>query len=217
MTTMTLRGYWRSSCSWRVRIALNLKGLSYETVPVHLLTDGGQQHADDHRALNPMRELPVLIVDGEPLAQSVAILEYLEETYPTPALLPDSPLDRARVRQMAEVINSGIQPVQNLRVMQRLGREFEIEKPGQRAWSKGWIEFGFDALERLVQQYGGRYAFGDALSIADACLIPQLYNARRFDVDLSRYPALLAVESNLIDLPAFVAAHPDQQPDAVPA
>ncbi len=120
--SLILRGYWRSSSSWRVRIALNWKGLTYENLPVHLVADGGQQHSEDHRALNPMREVPVLLVDDEPLAQSVAILEYLEETQPTPPLLPKEPLARARVRQMTEIINSGIQPIQNLRVMQRLGR-----------------------------------------------------------------------------------------------
>ena len=119
--TVTLRSYWRSSCSWRVRIALHLKGVDFETVSVHLVRDGGEQHRPEHRSLNPMRELPVLIVDGQPVAQSMAILEYLEEVYPTPALLPSDPMARARVRQMAEVINSGIQPIQTLRVMQRLG------------------------------------------------------------------------------------------------
>jgi maleylacetoacetate isomerase len=161
-----------------------------------------------------MRELPVLIDDGEPLAQSVAILEYLEERSPEPALLPEAPLDRARVRQMVEVINSGIQPIQNLRVMQRLGREFGLEKPDQRTWSRGWIEFGFTALHQLIEVHGGRYSFGDSVTLADLCLIPQLYNARRFDVDLTAFHRLLEIEAELISIPAFVSAHPDQQPDA---
>ena len=213
--TLLLRSYWRSSCSWRVRIALNMKGLAFETLPVHLVKDGGEQHGDEHRQHNPMRELPVLVVDGQPIAQSVAILEYLEETHPSPSLLPASPLDRARVRQMAEIINSGIQPVQNLRVMQRLGREFDVPKPEQVAWSKGWIEFGFDALYGLVEQHSGLYAFGDSVTMVDLCLIPQLYNARRFAVDLEKYPLFLEIEQRLSQLPAFVDAHPDQQPDAV--
>lgn len=210
-----LRGYWRSSSSWRVRIALNWKGLSYENVPVHLVADGGHQHGDAHRAVNPMREVPVLLADGVPLAQSVAILEYLEEAHPTPALLPADPIARARVRQLTEIINSGIQPIQNLRVMQRLGREFGLEKPRQIEWSRGWIEFGFEALNALIGEHGGQYSVGDDVSFADLCLVPQLYNARRFAVDLSAYPHLLRVEAALVGLPAFAAADPSQQPDAV--
>ena len=212
--SLVLRSYWRSSCSWRVRIALNWKQLPYDVVPVHLVADGGHQHTEEHRALNPMRELPVLLVDGEPLAQSVAILEYLEETHPEPALLPNTPLDRARVRQMTEIVNSGIQPVQNLRVMQRLGREYELPRTDQVGWSRDWIAQGLTALEKLVSEHGGRYSFGDAVSFADLRLVPQLYNARRFNVDMSAFPTLTAVESELVSLPAFVAAHPDQQPDA---
>ncbi len=212
---LVLHSYWRSSCSWRVRLALNLKGLSYDTVPVHLVKDGGEQHQAPHRQMNPMRELPVLMLNDQPIAQSMAILEFLEESYPEPSLLPSTPLDRARVRQMAELINSGIQPIQNLRVMQRLGRDYDLPKPEQAQWSKGWIEFGFDALHRLVEQHGGRCAFGDQVTLADLCLIPQLYNARRFAVDLSAYPRLTAIEDELSRLPAFHAAHPDQQPDAV--
>ena len=212
--SLVLRSYWRSSCSWRVRIGLNWKQLSYDIVPVHLVADGGHQHTDEHRALNPMRELPVLLVEGKPLAQSVAILEYLEETHPEPPLLPKSSLDRARVRQMTEVVNSGIQPVQNLRVMQKLGRDHELPRPDQVGWSRDWIAQGLVALETLVSAHGGRYSFGDAVSFADLCLVPQLYNARRFNVDMSAFPALTSVESELVSLPAFVAAHPDQQPDA---
>jgi len=215
--TYSLRSYWRSSCSWRVRIALNMKGVSYETVSVHLVKDGGEQHQEAHRALNPMRELPVLLVDGEPIAQSMSILEYLEETFPNPSLLPQNALDRARVRQMSEVINSGTQPIQNLRVMQKLGEAFDAPKEKQVAWSRDWIEFGFDALYGLVEQYGGRYAFGDAVTYVDLCLMPQLYNARRFNVDLTRYPRFLEIEKELNQIQAFVDAQPDRQPDAVPA
>ena len=213
--SLTLASYWRSSCSWRVRIALHLKGLSYETLPVHLVKDGGEQHTDAHRGRNPMRELPVLLVGDQPIAQSMAILEYLEETHPEPRLLPSAALDRAKVRQMAEVINSGIQPIQNLRVMQKLGRDFDLPKEAQVSWSRDWITFGFDALETLVEAHGGTHCFGDAMTLADLCLIPQLYNARRFSVDLERYPHILKVEAQLRDHPAFAAAHPDTQPDAV--
>ena len=210
----TLRSYFRSSCSWRVRIALAHKGLSYATIPVHLLQDGGQQHGEAHRQANPMRELPVLLVGDEPLAQSMAILEYLEETHPTPSLLPSDPLGRARVRQMSEVINSGIQPIQNLRVMQKLQKDFGLEKSQTKAWSADWIKFGFDALEQLVARHSGVYCFADEVSFADACLIPQLFNARRFDVDLSAYPNLTRIEDSLNKLDAFAASHPSKQPDA---
>ena len=213
--SMVLRGYWRSSCTWRVRIALNVKGLSYDILPVHLVADGGQQHGEAHRQLNPMREVPVLVVDEEPLAQSMAILEYLDEAHPSPPLLPSDLLERARVRQMAEVVNSGIQPVQNLRVMQRLGKDYDLSKAQQVAWSRGRIDFGFKALHRLVETHGGRYCFGDAVTLADLCLVPQLYNARRFGVELEAFPRLLEVEARLNELPAFQRAEPEQQPDAV--
>jgi maleylacetoacetate isomerase len=212
---LVLRSYWRSSCSWRVRIALNLKNLTYDIVPVHLIADGGQQHSNTHSQLNPMRELPVLLVGNEPIAQSMAILEYLEETQPHPPLFPTASLDRARVRQMAEVINSGIQPVQNLRVTKKLGQDFEISKAAQQTWSRDWIMFGFSALNKLVESYGGKCCFGDDITIADLCLIPQIYNARRFEVDLSRYQQLVEIDERLATHPAFFKAHPAQQPDAV--
>ena len=212
--SIVLHSYWRSSCSWRVRIALHHKGLAFDTVPVHLVADGGHQHTESHQALNPMREVPVLIDEGEVLAQSMAILEYLEERHPSPPLLPSEPVGRARVRQMAELINSGIQPIQNLRVMQRLGREFKLEKEAQRAWSKGWIEGGFVALERLLSMHSGDYCYGDTLSFADLCLVPQVYNARRFEVDLEPFPSITAIEARLNTLDAFERAHPDAQPDA---
>ncbi len=210
-----LLGYWRSSSSWRVRIALNWKALSYETVPVHLVADGGRQHRPEHRAMNPMRQVPVLLEDGVPLSQSVAILEYLEERYPEPPLLPADPWLRARVRQLTEVVNSGIQPIQNLSVMQRLKGEFALTPEQAKIWSRGWIEQGFVALEALVEKVGGQYCVGDAVSFADLCLVPQIYNARRFAVDLSPFPRLTAIEACLEQLPAFVRAHPSQQPDAV--
>ena len=209
-----LRGYWRSSSSWRVRIALNWKGLSYETVPVHLVADGGHQHRPEHRALNPMGQVPVLLEDDFALSQSVAILEYLEERHPEPPLLPSNPRERARVRQLTEVINSGIQPIQNLSVMQRLKGEFGLTPEQVQAWSRAWITEGFVALEALVTEVGGRCCVGNAVSFADLCLVPQLYNARRFDVDLSQFPRLLAIEEDLETLPAFAAAHPREQPDA---
>lgn len=209
-----LRGYFRSSASWRVRIALHWKGLAFETVPVHLLRNGGEQHGEEHRKLNPMEQLPVLIVDGVPLVQSLAILEFLEERHPEPPLLPREPFARARARALAEVVNSGVQPLQNLEVMQRLGGTFGADKPAQQAWARAYIERGLAALEAMVTPGAGRFSVSDEVSFADLCLVPQLYNARRFSVDLSVCPTLVAIESRLVELPAFAAAHPDRQPDS---
>jgi maleylpyruvate isomerase len=215
---LRLHGYWRSSCSWRVRIALNLKGLKYEYVPVHLLKDGGQQNADAYRAMNPMRTVPMLEVTDaqggvQRLAQSLAILEYLEEQHPAPALLPEDPFLRARARMLAEVVNSGIQPLQNLSVMQHVKAELGRD---EKAWSVHWIARGMDALERSVRESAGRYCVGDRVTFADVCLIPQLYACRRFGVDPAAYPELLRIEAECERLPAFQAAHANVQPDAVP-
>ncbi|MFT7621024.1 MAG: maleylpyruvate isomerase [Myxococcota bacterium] len=211
---LALHGYWRSSCSWRVRIALEHKGLDYEYVAVHLVQDGGVQHSEAHRAINPMRQVPVLVADGVPMGQSMAILEYLEETAPDQPLLPSDPVQRARVRQIAETINSGIQPLQNLAVIQKLRSDASLDKAAVQAWCRDWITRGFVAVEALVKAHGAAYCVGDTVSLADVCLVPQLYNGRRFDVDLSAFPTLLQVEARLNELPAFVAAAPDQQPDA---
>ncbi len=215
---MKLYGYWRSSASWRVRIALNLKGLAYTYEAVHLLKDGGQQHADAYRALNPMRTVPTLEFEEggamRRLSQSLAILEYLEERYRTPALLPAEPYLRARVRMFSEMVNSGIQPLQNLSVLQRLKNEL---KQDDKAWGAYWNTRGLTALEVAVKETARTYSVGDTVSFADICLVPQLYGARRFEVDLTPYPTLLRVEAACNELPAFQAAHPDRQPDAVPA
>ncbi|ATB43273.1 maleylacetoacetate isomerase [Cystobacter fuscus] len=215
---MKLHGYWRSSSSWRVRIALNLKGLSYEYVPVHLVKDGGEQHSEAYRALNPLRTVPMLeFTEGgrvHHLSQSLAILEYLEERHPSPALLPADPLLRARVRMLSEVVNSGIQPLQNLSVLQRIKAEW---KGDDKAWAAHWIDRGLGAFQAMAQETAGRYCVGDSVSFADACLVPQLYSARRFGVDLQPYGLLTRVEAACASLPAFQAAHADRQPDAVPA
>jgi maleylpyruvate isomerase len=202
-----------------VRIALNLKGLAYEYVPVHLLQDGGQQNTEAYRAKNPMRTVPTLEVteEGAPpryLAQSLAILEFLEERHPSPALLPQDAFGRARVRMLAELVNSGIQPLQNLSVMQHVKRELGQD---DKAWSVHWISRGMAALQQSVQESAGRYCVGDSVSFADVCLVPQLYACRRFGVDPAAYPVLARIEAACASLPAFQAAHADRQPDAVPA
>lgn len=211
---LRLYSYWRSSCSWRVRIALAHKGLEHETVAVNLLHEGGAQNRADFTAKNPLAQVPLLEVEGRArgVAQSLAIIELLEELHPEPPLLPRDPFERARARQLAEMINAGTQPLQNLGVMKHvksLGAD-------PHAWARHWIARGLAALEAEAAGSTGRFLVGDLVSIADVCLIPQLYNARRNGVDVEALPTLLRVEAACAELPAFVAAHPDRQPDAVP-
>jgi maleylacetoacetate isomerase len=213
-----LYSYWRSSCSWRVRIALALKEIPYEYVAIHLLTDGGIQHSDDYKLKNPSRELPTLEIDGNRLAQSIPIIEYLEETKTSGArLLSDDSMERATARRIAEMIASNIQPVQNLRVLQYLMAKYDdpAEKTKEKlAWGHHWIEQGFVALEQVLATTAGTYCVGDQVSLADLCLVPQVYNARRFKVDMSQFPIITKIDATLSALPAFVAAHPSAQPDA---
>ena len=219
MSAYTLHGYFRSSTSWRVRIALGFKGVAYETVPVHLLKDGGQQHSDSYKALNPVGEVPTLVVRdaaGEvvaQLAQSVAILEYLEETHPDPPLLPNDPIVRAQTRQLVEVVNSSIHPVQNLKVMRQLTTDFGTDRAANFDWARRWIERHFVGLERLVEARRGAYAMGDTITLADVAIVPQVFNARRFGVEMTRFPSLIEVNANASEHPAFQAAVPSQQPD----
>ncbi len=211
---VTLHGYWRSSSAWRVRIALGFKDVPFKYVAVHLLEDGGKQHAPEYRAKNPMGQVPLVeIEDGTEtlrLAQSLAIIEYLEARIPEPSLFPDDLYLAAKARQMAEIVNSGTQPIQNLRVLQA------IEKIGgdKKEWGRRWITSGLEALEAEAEPLAGRYMVGDRVSVADICLVPQIFNARRFDVDLERFPTLMRVERACGELPPFAAAHPDKQPDA---
>lgn len=211
---MKLYGYWRSSASWRVRIALELKGLAWENVPVHLVRDGGEQHGDAHRSRNPMRQVPVLEIEdatgSHQLGQSLAILEYLEEVHPEPPLLPADPLSRAKVRQIAEIMNSGIQPLHNLAVLQQV----QAMGGDSKVWAAHWVMRGMEALEKAVSHTAGRFCVGDQPTFADACLIPQLYAMRRFGGDLSVVPTLLRVEAACAELDAFRRAHADAQPDA---
>lgn len=211
-----LYGYWRSSCTYRVRIALAFKGVEYSIVPVHLLEGGGQQHADAFRARNPMEQVPALEVEegGEIIAlgQSMAILEYLEERYPEPPLLPADRVARARARQLAEIVNSGIQPLQNLAVMKRL----KAAGVDPNTWSADCIRRGLAAYAAVCERTAGAFSVGDAPSLADCALVPQLYNARRFGVDVSaELPALARIDARCAELDAFARAHPDRQPDAV--
>ncbi len=209
---MILHGYWRSGASYRVRIALNLKGVAYDQA-AHDLRRGEQKGAA-YLALNPQGLVPALEVDGQVLIQSPAILEWLEETHAQPALLPDGGGDRATVRAMAALIGCDIHPLNNLRVLTSLRRDFEADPAAVDAWAARWITPGFDALQALVGRHGAGWCFGDAPTLADCYLIPQLYSARRFNLDLTPWPTLLAVEEKALAHPAFAAAHPDRQPDA---
>lgn len=213
--TLRLYGYWRSSASWRVRIALHLKGVPFDTVPVHLVRDGGEHKQEAHRARNPMGQVPVLEVEGEGpplrLTQSMAILAWLDAVHPDPALWPADPLARARAIERAEIVNAGIQPLQNLSVLDA----FERAGVDRTAWGREVIASGLDALEALCPGVAGTFMVGHAPSIADVCLVPQLYNARRFGVDLDSVPTLRRIEAACEALPGFAAAHPDLQPDAV--
>jgi maleylacetoacetate isomerase/maleylpyruvate isomerase len=212
--TLVLHSAWRSSAAYRVRIGLNLKGLAYDIAPVNLVSS--QHLARAYATLNPQRLLPALEVDGRVLTQSLAILEWLDETVPEPALLPADPFDRAIVRSMAQIVASDIHPVNNLRILRAL-TELGVAEPGREAWIGRWITEGFTALETLIVQHGLGFSFGDTPSLADICLLPQVYNAERFKTDLTPFPALRAVAARCAEHPAFAAAHPNTQPDAIHA
>ncbi|XP_027225769.2 probable maleylacetoacetate isomerase 2 isoform X1 [Penaeus vannamei] len=199
-----LYSYFRSSCSWRVRIALAHKGVDYEYRAINLLKQ--EQVSDEYKKLNPLGQVPALIVDENTLTQSISILEYLEEAFPQKPLLPKDLFKRAKVREVCEIIGSGIQPLQNLSVLQKIG-ETKME------WGHFYIQKGFVALEQVLANSAGKYCVGDEVTIADCCLVPQVYNANRFKVDMAAFPVISRVHDALMSLDAFKAAHPSQQPD----
>jgi maleylpyruvate isomerase len=213
---MKLHGYFRSSAAYRVRIALNLKDLAFETVPVHLLRDGGEQLGADFLKLNPQGLVPAFEDSGALLTQSLAIVEYLEETHPEPALLPTDPIERARVRALALAIACDIHPLNNLRVLNYISGDLGQSDESRLAWYRHWTESGLAAVEALVAGHSmtGIFCHGDKPGYADTCLVPQIANARRFDCDLSRCPELVRIDSACNDLPAFSDAAPQNQPDA---
>lgn len=211
---LVLYDYWRSSAAYRVRIGLNLKGLAYEQRAVNLLA--GDQGAAAYSEVNPQHLIPSLETPDGVLTQSLAILEWLEETQPAPPLLPSDAFGRATVRAMCAAIAADIHPLNNLRVLNALRAEFAAENTQVSAWIARWIGEGFAALEQLVARHGGAYAFGDAITLADVLLVPQVYSARRYKVDVAPYPRLIAAADRAAELPAVAAAHPDRQPDAKP-
>ncbi len=215
--TYILYNYWRSSCSWRVRLALNLKGIPYEYQSVHLARDGGEQHGEAFRRLNPMGQVPALhdVANDRILTQSLVIIDYLEMQHPEPALYPADPFQALAARALCEQINSGIQPLQNLSVLQQLSSRFGADETGRAQWAAHFIEQGFSALETQIARTAGRYSFGDQLTALDCCLIPQVYGAHRFGADMSRFPTLSRIDAACRELEVFQKADPAAQSDAV--
>lgn len=213
---MQLYSYFRSSAAYRVRIALALKGLAYDYVPVHLVKDGGQQLQDAYRAINPTALVPTLVDGSTVIAQSLVIMEYLEDVHPQPSLLPDSPGQRAWVRSIAQSIACDIHPLNNLRVLKYLKHELGIDEEKKNTWYRHWVEQGLLAIEDMLNSSNltGQFCCGDTPGLADVCLVPQVANARRFDCDLSAMPTVVRIDAACCALPAFVAAAPANQPDA---
>jgi len=205
--TLILYDYHRSSASYRVRIALNLKGAAYERVPVNLLES--EQREDAYRARNPQGFVPMLEADGTRVTQSLAIIDWLESCFPEPRLIPADPADRAHVLALALTIAADIHPLNNLRVLKRLAA-LGLDQQARDDWYRHWVKEGFDALEPLAAARAGRFLFGDAVTLADVCLVPQMYNARRFDVELGSYPTLVRCDADAAALETFAAARPDR-------
>lgn len=216
---MKLYGYFRSSATYRVRIALNLKGVPWEAVLVDLRAPANAQHTPEFGALNPQRLIPVLTDGAHTLTQSLAIIEYLEETHPEPALLPRAPAERAQVRSLALAVACDIHPLNNLRVLNYLRSPLGVDEAAGNAWYAHWVAEGFSALEQQARRLSGdgRHLYGTAVTLADVCLVPQMYNAHRFKCDVEPYPTLRSIYAHLERLPAFARAAPQVQPDAPPA
>ena len=212
--SLTLYSYYRSSAAYRVRIALNLKGIDYRLETLNLLT--GEEKAEPYTELNPQKLVPTLEHHGKHLVQSMAILEYLEEVFPQPPLLPSDRTDRAWVRGLANIVACDIHPVNNLRVLKYLVQSFGVEEEPKLAWYRHWVTEGFDAIEtHLLGRSNERFCFGETPGLADVLLIPQVYNARRFGVEMDHYPVISSIEQHCLGLPAFERAVPENQPDAV--
>ena len=213
---MKLYDYFRSSAAYRVRIALNLKGLEYDREFVHLTRGGGEQHSDQYGGINPQNLVPALDDDGQVLTQSLAIIQYLEETRPEPALMPATPVERARVNSIALAIACDIHPIDNLRVLNYLSNELGVSGEARTAWYRHWVHLGLNSVEAMVAGHPktGRFCHGDTPGLADICLVPQIFNARRFDCDLSGCPELLRINEACMEIPAFANAAPQNQPDA---
>jgi maleylacetoacetate isomerase len=211
-----LYSYYRSSSAYRVRIALNYKEIPHELQAVHLLNNGGEQHRPEYVALNPTHDVPTLVHAGKAIGQSVAIIEYIEQVAANPSLFPKTPMARALVLQACEIINSAAQPLINLRVLKKLQTDFKISDGQKADWTKFWIDYGLKAFDQHIKPHAGKYCFADNITAADCFLVPQLFSARRFSVDLAPFPKLLEIEAALKEHPAFAKAAPENQPDFQP-
>ncbi|WDD97615.1 maleylacetoacetate isomerase [Thalassomonas actiniarum] len=211
---MKLYGYWRSSAAYRVRIALFHKEIEFESIPVHLVKDGGEQHQSAYAELNPNELVPTLVDGDFKLNQSLAIIDYLDSRFPQAGLYPADAIERAKVQALALDIACEIHPLNNLRVQQYLGSEFSLEDKDKLTWSHHWMSKGFAAVEAILAKSAGLYCFGDTVTVADLCLVPQVYNANRFKLDMSAFPHIKRVVENCQQLPAFVKALPENQADA---
>jgi maleylacetoacetate isomerase len=213
MSQVILHNYFRSSTSYRVRIALNLKNIEFKYVPVHLLNNGGEQFSPNYKAINPMSEVPTIEHDGLVIGQSVAIIEYLEELFPSPSLFPKDAQKRAKIRQFCENINSFMHPLSNLKVLKYLEENHGYDQKQKEAWINFWYQKGLVALESWLQKNMGQFSFGDQVSVADCFLIPLVFTSERFNVDLSPYKNIMTINSRCLKLDAFKSAHPFRQVD----
>ncbi len=213
MSKIALYNYFRSSTSYRARIALNWKSLQFDYVPVHLINDGGGQHTADYRKINPLGEVPTLIHDDHVIGQSFAIIEYLDEVFPQPALFPKDSYGRAKVRQICESVNCGIHPLQNLKVLQFLEKTYGFTQEQKDQWTSEWITRGLKALEALLKETSGTYAFGNQVTAADLFIVPQVFSSERFKVNVSQFPLISKINDECLKLPAFQKAHPFRQID----
>lgn len=213
MSKFILYNYFRSSTSYRARIALNLKNITYEYKSVHLLNKGGEQHLAEYKKLNPQSEVPTLVHNGKPISQSLSIIQYLDDIQPKPSLFPEDPYLKAKILQFCENINSFLHPLSNLKVLQKLEKDHQYTPEQKNAWVQHWFQLGFTALEEMLKEFSGRYCFGETVTAADILLIPCIFTAERFQVDLLSFPLCRKINSECEKLDAFRKAHPSRQPD----
>ncbi len=211
-----LYSYYRSSCSYRVRIALNLKKIAYEYFPVHLVKNGGEQNLPDYLKLNPKGEVPFFVNGETKIAQSMAIIDYIDSQFKGINLFPSKPNDRALCIELCEIVNSGIQPIQNLKVTSAIANFYKVDEVGKKEWTKFWIAEGFNALEIKLQSCAGKFCIGDKVTAADCFLVPQVYNAIRFEIDMNDYPIIKKINANCLSMEDFKQAGPEAQPDCPP-